>query len=384
MSIVDNFVDASSTFDAFNEEMLRLVEFYMKLYKTKPLERICVAVSGGSDSMSLLVMAAEWSQKHQVSIDCVTVDHKLREESLAEAKFVENFCKSISVNHRILEWNRGEDKVTPGKLENLARDARYKLISEFCESNSVPLVLVGHTWNDQLETFEMRLNKGSSAGGLAGMSQIRSITDRVKLIRPILHFTKEHLEHFLKSKNILWKIDPMNHQETFLRVFHRKKISRYSSDKILDISNRIVRLGTKRNEIETSAVCFLKSFCEFPKRGHAIIDKKQLLLEEKTIQAEVLKRIIWNVGEKKYAPRINEDLCDNILRQKINTLGRCLLKIKKEKIFVLRENRNAKAQKELPGGLPCTFQNHRMTYEINESSNDFSCFKKINLFDVFL
>jgi tRNA(Ile)-lysidine synthase len=345
---------------------------------------MCVAVSGGADSMSLLVMADEWSKKHRVSIRCVTVDHDLREESSEEAAFVGNFCASRGIDHSVLRWHRNGNKIARGKLENLARDARYKLISEFCESNSIPAVLIGHTWNDQLETFEMRKSRGSSASGLAGMSQIRSLTNRVKLIRPILHFTKDHLEHFLTSKNISWKIDPMNDQEVFLRVFYRRKIARYSGDKIDDISDEIARLGTKRNEIETIAVNFLKKFCKFHEDGHIIIEKKQLLLEENVVQAEILKRLIWNVGEKKYAPHIKEDLCDTILRGKVNTLGGCLLKMNKESIFVFKENRKPKIQKAPSGGLPCAAQNHRMVAKTSGSSNDFSGSKKINLFDVFL
>jgi tRNA(Ile)-lysidine synthase len=244
--------------------------------------------------------------------------------------------------------------------------------------------LLGHTWNDQIETFEMRKDRGSSANGLAGMSQIRSITHRVKLIRPILHFTKDYLEHFLKNRGVSWKIDPMNHWDIFLRVSHRKKIAGYDDDKILDISNEIIRLGMKRNKIETAAVCFLKKFCEFHRKGHIIIEKKQLLLEEKTVQAEILKRIIWNVGGKKYAPSMNNGLCDEILCKKINTIGRCLLKVNKEKIFVFRENRSPQIQKDSSGGLPCVLQGHKMANEISKSSGNFSYFPKISLFDVFL
>ncbi|MDR0678379.1 MAG: tRNA lysidine(34) synthetase TilS [Holosporaceae bacterium] len=364
--------------------MRRLIGFYREHYRVPLFEQMCVAVSGGADSMSLLVMANEWAKKHGVSIHCVTVDHKLREESSEEAAFVGNFCESIGVDHRILQWHRNGIEITNGKLESLARDARYKLISEFCEGNSIPVVLIGHTWNDQLETFEMRKSRGSSASGLAGMSQVRSITNRVKLIRPILHFTKDHLEHFLKSRNILWKIDPMNCQEVFLRVFYRKKIARYSSDKIWDISNKISQLGMKRNEIEMVAVYFLKKFCEFHEEGHVVIGKQQLLLEETTVQTEILKRLIWNVGEKKYAPRINEDICDKILCKKINTLGGCLLKIDKEKIFIFKENRKPGVQKGSSGGLPCVAQNHKIICKTNGSSNDFLGSKKINLFDVFL
>jgi tRNA(Ile)-lysidine synthase len=369
-------VNYESTFDFFCAEMDRLIEFDGQ----KSIASICVAVSGGSDSMSLLSLTVSWAKKMNVFVHCVTVDHKLRAESVMEAEFVKNFCKTSGIVHEILPWNRSQNPMARGKIESLAREARYQLISKFCDSNDIPILFVGHTWNDQLETFEMRKQAGSSACGLACMSQIRSLTERVKLFRPILHFTKAHLEDFLKNRNISWKIDPMNDQNFFLRVFHRQKIMQYDAAKISTISNDIMQFGKNRNAIETDAVHFLKRFCEFAKCGYAVIEKNRLLLEKKEVQAEILKRIIWNVGEKKYAKAIDEILCNQILDKKINTLGRCLLRVKKDKIFVFKENRSNFSEQKC--GLSYVGQNHRMASEIVENNLQHS--NKINIFDVFL
>ena len=262
MQIWHKFVDDKSTFNLFCDEMDRLIEFYGK----ESINSVCVAVSGGSDSISLLTLTAAWAKKMHVFVYCVTVDHKLRAESTQEAEFVKDFCKTLGVVHEILPWNRNWNIIARGKVENLAREARYQLISEFCENNNIQILLVGHNWNDQLETFEMRKHAGSSASGLACMSQVRSLTERVKLFRPVLHFTKNHLEDFLKNRNSSWKIDPMNDQDFFLRVFYRKKIAQYDAVKISTISNEIMQFGKHINEIETKAVHFLKRFCEFVKR----------------------------------------------------------------------------------------------------------------------
>jgi tRNA(Ile)-lysidine synthase len=376
MRILHEFVDNESTFAFFCAEMDRLIEFYGK----ESIASVCVAVSGGSDSMSLLALTATWAEKMHILVRCVTVDHKLRSESTQEAEFVRDFCNILGVSHEILPWNKDQDAIALSKLENLAREARYRLISEFCENNDIPILLVGHTWNDQLETFEMRKHAGSSSCGLACMSQIRSLTERIKLFRPILHFTKSHLEDFLKNRNIPWKIDPMNSQDFFLRVFYRKKITQYDAAKISAISYDIIHFGKIRNGIETEAVYFLERFCEFTKCRHAVIEKNLLLLEKKAVQAEIFRRVIWNVGGKKYAKTINESLCDQILDKKINTLGGCLLKIKKDKILVFKENRPNFGEQKC--GLSCAWQNHRMASETVE--NNLLHSNKINIFDVFL
>ncbi|MDR0968774.1 MAG: tRNA lysidine(34) synthetase TilS [Holosporaceae bacterium] len=368
----NKFQNERSALDLFYGEMDRLIEFCRKHYSLNSIDSVCVAVSGGSDSMTLLIMSAEWAKKNDIRVYCATVDHKLREESAEEAKFVGDFCRSISVTHRILEWKRNERDIPHGKLENLAREARYRLISEFCENNGIPILLTAHNWNDQIETFEMRKNAGSRASGLAGMSQVRSLTEKAKLLRPTLYFTKDYLNSFLKKRNVSWKNDPMNEQEKFLRVSYRKKIADYDDDKILSISNEIMRFGKMRNKIETAAVRFLKEFCEFS-RESAVIDKEKFLSEAKSVQTEILKRAIWNVGGKEYAPSVREDILDKILRKEINTLGRCLLKIKKEKIFLFRENRT---KTSTSSDLPCDRQHHKIG---GESSSE----NKAGLFDVF-
>ena len=225
-------------------------------------------------------------------------------------------------------------------MENLAREARYKLIREFCEEKKIPLIAVGHNWNDQIETYELRKNAGSYEIGLAGMSQIKTLSEHTKIIRPLLRFSKKFLEEFLKSRSIEWKTDPMNFQDTFQRVVARKKISKYSVEKTEEISKKICDYGKNRYQIEQKAVEFLKSDCVLSDLGFAEINKKEFINQNSKIQIEVLKRLIWNVGMKKYPCSINEKILSDIMCLKINTLGKCFIKIKKEKIFIFREKRN--------------------------------------------
>ncbi|MDR1551651.1 MAG: tRNA lysidine(34) synthetase TilS [Holosporaceae bacterium] len=360
--------------DAFCEEMRRIVSCYREHYSAAMPTEVCVATSGGSDSMSLLIMSMEWARRNGVQVSCVTVDHKLRKESTTEAEFVKKFCLLNRIEHTVLSWHRNDIKpLMNGKIENLAREARYQLISQFCEEKKIPFVLVGHTWDDQLETFEIRKNAGSSWIGLACMSQIRSLSSSITLLRPLLHFRRNHLKKFLSGQNIVWLTDPMNDQECFLRVAYRKRISSYSSNRITSISNKILEYGKMRNRIEKSAVRFLDESCKILPSGYAMIREDCLHLEEKTVQIEVLRRVIWSIGGKKYATAIKSEILDNILSGKINTLGRCLLKIKKGIIYISRENRE-KSQLSLPE------RNHKIAFE--DSSLIF--LDKIHLCDVFL
>jgi hypothetical protein len=150
----------------------------------------------------------------------------------------------------------------------------------------------------------------------------------------------------------------MNEQDFFLRVACRKRIAGYSEKKLAEISKQIKQFGEKRNTIEIAAVRFLRNFCDFSSNTQIIIEKNHFLSEEKNVQAEILKRVIRYVGKKKYAAYITADICDKILSKELNTLGRCLLKIKKETISIVKEKR-----------------------KIYQFADNFDC---VNLFDVFI
>lgn len=343
--IADHFTCKQYAFDFFDSEMQFLLT-KCSIRENLSDNTICIAVSGGSDSMALLAMFSYWSWKNNVKISCVTVDHKLRKESGEEAIFVQNFCETLGVKHTILEWNRhptNENAVLcDNKIEDLARDARYRLISEFCKKNFIRVLLTGHTWNDQLETFEIRKDSGSSSFGLAGISRIRTISNDIKLVRPVLHFTREYLQKFLINEKINWKKDPMNDCVTFKRVVCRRKILTYDNKKLMDFYKNIKMLGKIRGEIEEAAVSFLKDEkkCFFSDFGYADLNFSSFDVEKTNVQVEIIKRVIWNIGGKKYTTNINEDILQKIISNKINTIGRCLLKINKKSISVFRENRN--------------------------------------------
>lgn len=409
------FENPTQTEISFFREMDSLLLFFEKNYAPLKNRAICAAVSGGSDSLSLLILLKKWSEQHDWKLYCCTVDHGLRKESLDEALYVKDICEKFNIEHTVLHWEH--DSIDDeGKLENLAREARYDLIRKFCEERSIPFVATGHNWNDQIETYELRKNAGSSEFGLAGMSQIKTLTEHLKIVRPLLHFSKKFLEDFLKSHSIEWKVDPMNFQDTFQRVIARKKIQTYSPQKIKKISKIICKYGEIRYEIERHAVDFLKSNCAISDLGFAEIDKREFLNQNPKIQIEVLKRLIWNIGMKKYPCSIEEKILSNILCSKINTLGKCFIKIKKEKIFIFREKRNFSRSNtniwdnrfliklkltknqyiysserefnvtipyDILVGFPCLYEGGKAKYDFGEWAKFVKFIRKPDLFDVY-
>ena len=177
-----------------------------------------LAVSGGSDSLAMLYICNDWALKNEVKLHCITVDHKLRSESAKEAKSVANHCNGLGINHEIVEWKH-EGNIG-GNLSDAARSARYELIDKWRKELS--FVVVGHTQNDQIETFFMNLKRGSGIEGLKGMPVSFKRPEGYFIIRPLIHSSRQSLQQFLQEKNINWVSDPSNLNEDFERILHRK------------------------------------------------------------------------------------------------------------------------------------------------------------------
>ncbi|MDR3155585.1 MAG: tRNA lysidine(34) synthetase TilS [Holosporaceae bacterium] len=350
----NNFVSTSDSEFFFAHEIDELISVAMcdnkfagtlMCHDNSYAPRICCAVSGGPDSMALLTLARDWAQQHKhIQIICVTVDHQLRPESNNEARFVENFCHQRNIPHEILVWQRSSAVNVPqNRMEILARDARYSLIRDFCHRQNINVVLTGHNWNDQLETFKIRQFRGSSDHGLACMSRVRSLDHGIKLVRPLLHFSKQHLADFLYNQNVSWQRDPMNDCDKFIRSVIRKQIFGYDQMQLQTASNRIMALGKQRRSIEINAVEFLcnKDICWHTENENISLNLQAFVTENPQIQREILKRIIWNVGGKEYQTRITEAMLQKILAGDVNTIGRCLIKIKGNVVHILPEHRKS-------------------------------------------
>jgi len=182
-----------------------------------PKDALCgVAVSGGSDSVATLLLL----HAHGRRLQAVTVDHGLRPEAKDEAAFVADLCRDIGVPHTTLEWRH--DGVE-GNLQAEARKARYRLIADWAKDRGIQHVALGHTIDDQAETFLMRVGRRAGIDGLTGMSSSRTIYG-VEFQRPFLAASRKELRAYLGSTGQRWIEDPSNEDERFERIRVRRAI----------------------------------------------------------------------------------------------------------------------------------------------------------------
>ena len=168
--------------------------------------RVGVAVSGGPDSIALLLLMHECFDGQ---IAAATVDHQLRTASAAEAQFVAGLCADRKIPHSILTPTRA----ITGNIQSSARHTRYALLEKWADDNNCAYIATAHHADDQLETMLMRLARGSGVDGLSGVRRTNG-----RIIRPLLDFSKEELITVCERAGIVPVQDPSNADTDFDRV----------------------------------------------------------------------------------------------------------------------------------------------------------------------
>lgn len=178
------------------------------------------AVSGGPDSLALLVLAAA---ARPGLVEAATVDHALRPESKDEAAMVAAVCERLGVPHTILtvEWQQKPETA----IQELARAARFRLLGVWAKERSLNAVLTGHHLDDQAETFLMRLARGAGVKGLAAMRRFTPVPGaNIALLRPLLGWRHAELEQVCADAGLVPAKDPSNEDEQFERVRVRRAL----------------------------------------------------------------------------------------------------------------------------------------------------------------
>lgn len=175
-------------------------------------DRIGVAVSGGPDSLALLLLAhAAFPDR----VAAATVDHRLRPESADEAEWVGAICRDLEVPHAVLH---GETQRSGG-LQAAARALRYRLLAAWAPQVGCSHVATAHHADDQAETILMRMGRGAGLPGLAGIRPSRPIVEgsQVMLIRPLLGWRKHELTGMVAASGLTAVDDPSNRSPRFDR-----------------------------------------------------------------------------------------------------------------------------------------------------------------------
>ena len=253
-----------------------------------------VAVSGGADSVSLLLSVSKICKRFGKKLYAVTVNHKIRSESesLGDVIFVSELCEKIRQDGVFVELftkSLEDDEVFSLSkkrkcgTEAAARFLRYKAFSEFKEKFSIDYVLLAHNLNDNLETILMRFLQGSSFSGIK--------EKRDFYVRALLDIRREEIESYLRRKGFAWRTDFTNFDENYLRNKIRKSLVPLLNEKFSGWEKALLS-GSKKSLLdEDFFLGRLSSVVPISKTDAEIVFSRSSV---QTLEKSVLSRLVFS------------------------------------------------------------------------------------------
>ncbi|QBL93840.1 tRNA(Ile)-lysidine synthase [Komagataeibacter saccharivorans] len=248
---------------------------------------VAVAVSGGADSMALAILARRW----RTDVIALVVDHGLRAESRTEAEQTVARLSMLGIQARLLTL---EGLERGSRMAERARRMRYQALFAACRDLGALDLLVAHHAGDQAETVMMRGRAASGQDGLAGMALALPVTD-VRLVRPLLAFTKSALYATVRAAGVTWVEDPSNAD---LRTERARARQALRQDAVLggSLFAQARQAGQARMAQDRDDALWLAQHARFHPGGWVV-------LPAGLAPPRILSALIGVVGGRDYPPR---------------------------------------------------------------------------------
>ena len=303
-------------------------------------DRIALAVSGGRDSMALMCLVYRWKAHLalNIEIEVITVNHNLRKAAEDECRFVQKIAKDYGFRHKVLTW---EHEYIETSIQEKARNARYQLMLDYAREENIDTILTAHTSDDNIETFIMRLAKGSGLDGLKSINEIRH-ADGIQIERPLLSLSRSLTTEILRSTGNEWVDDPTNEDERFERVKIRNNISSLSSFNISsgNLTKTIQRLTRAHESISFFTNLVSQELVELSELGHADVNFDKLRNYPKEIILRVLAKALTDINGGTVSLSSLEAVFTELIKtERSKTLNGCQIIPQKNKYVIVRENR---------------------------------------------
>ena len=253
--------------------------------------KLCLAVSGGPDSMLML----EFISRISKNIDVICIDHGIREESALELEFVKNYCQNLDI--KFFGYKIDENL----KNQADARKARLDIIHKYCIEQNINIILTAHHLDDLIENFFIRINRGSGIDGLNVIHAYKNYYSKkyrknFTMIRPLFYMTKDNILKLCAEYNIEYKIDDSNFSNKYLRnKFRNMVISNdfFNKQHIVTTMLNIARSYSMKSDLMNRAI---KRSVEIYDFGFAVINLEELSLFHEEIMLSSLSNVIMHIG----------------------------------------------------------------------------------------
>ena len=313
MSKKNSSVNLKNGFEDFKDLSNIFLNFKNKLDILNK-KNYLVAVSGGPDSLALVALSKAYTYQKKTKFHYLLVDHNIRKNSYQEAKKVQSLLKKRKIKLTIFS----NKKKIIRNIQAEARKTRYEILVNYCKKNKIKTLLTAHNLEDQVETFFIRLSRGSGLKGLSAMKTVSKINSQVSLCRPLLDIKKKYLIKI--SLNVFGKYfkDPSNKDTKYLRT------------KIRNLKKPLEKSGIKYDQIFRSIQNL--SFSKITLDGHVSSIFKKLIKKKN-------KEIFVNLQKFKL---LNYDIKMALINESIKILKKNYYDLRSKKIDFLVKNLDKK------------------------------------------
>ncbi|MBK1841358.1 tRNA lysidine(34) synthetase TilS [Azospirillum sp. YIM B02556] len=316
----------------------------------EPAPAVAVGVSGGGDSVGLVVLLRHWVAERGGSLLALTVDHGLRPDSAGEAAAVGQAMARLGIPHRILRW---EGEKPPAGVQAAARVARHRLLADACADAGILHLALAHHRDDQAETVLLRLARGSGIDGLAGMAPVRA-DGRVRVIRPLLGFSHDRLLATCRAEGVEWIEDPSNRNPRFARARLRAARDLLGGEGLdgARLGEVARRAGRARAALEQATAVLLAEIATVHPEGWIALAPAPLFAAPAEIALRALARALAVVGGPAHPVRDEalERLFASLPDGQGGTLGGCVVRMRRGTVMVAREPVAATERLSVPPG----------------------------------
>lgn len=199
--------------------VIEALQTFFEETRVRP-RHLVAAVSGGPDSVALLIALAEWKDR-PFPFSVAHVNHRLRgRESDRDAAFVAELCQKRKIPYMELDGAIDAAVLRERGLEAAAREARYAALRRARDEGELDWIATAHQKNDQAETLLGRLVTGTGPARLGGIPPVT----RDRILRPLLRVSREEIASFLRDRGLAGRLDRMNEDRRFLRSRIRTEV----------------------------------------------------------------------------------------------------------------------------------------------------------------
>ncbi len=257
---------------------------------------IILGLSGGPDSVFLLYILAKLAELEVIELSAAHLDHGWRASSSKDADFCKKLCTDLNTPfYNAHASTISLNKSYKGSQEALGRALRQTFFKQILQTYNADFIALAHHYDDQQETFFIRLLRGSTIDGLCSMKPIDN-----KFIRPLLATRKKEILDYLDSNKILYCLDETNSSPAYLRNRIRSVLipALNSCDARFDTTfqHTLTSLQTENNFLhELAEKTFNSVFVKTSTEKHLVGSRKVLLEQHPVMQHRIL--LLWIISE---------------------------------------------------------------------------------------